>query len=407
VSLTTGPKRLPAVIPARFRFCCAWFCAALSILFVPALSRADSSWEITPQSRKALDRGLQWLARNQGPEGNWSTNHLGLVSMGLLAFLSDGHSPGLGRYGAVEKKALDYILRNAKPSGLLNISGEHHDMYNHGLSTFVLGQAYGMTSDPRVGPALDRALKVIIRSQCRDGGWQYEAYMEPNYFRNNGHDLSLSVMQAKALRSAVDSGFEIPPAVIESAIRDVREHYTMRRSLFDQRDLPEAELRTRDGRFTYNKGGGQASVAMAAAGVVCLQEFAQYDDWRIPKNIEIIEAAVRQMSTNGNQDDSPFDPYTMYYVAQALYQVGGEPWKRCYPLIRDRLIASQMYDDNSENDGAWHGTRRGRNTPGDVPGKPGVLYQTAVACFVLAIPNRYLPILQEGKIDSLRKQFVK
>ena len=24
-------------------------------------------------------------------------------------------------------------------------------MYNHGLSTFVLGQAYGMTNDPRSG----------------------------------------------------------------------------------------------------------------------------------------------------------------------------------------------------------------------------------------------------------------
>ena len=32
-------------------------------------------------------------------------------------------------------------------------------------------------------------------------------------------------MQAKALRSAVDSGFEVRPYVIERAIRDVREHY--------------------------------------------------------------------------------------------------------------------------------------------------------------------------------------
>ena len=31
------------------------------------------------------------------------------------------------------------------------------------------------------------------------------------------------------------------------------------------------------------------------------------------------------------------------------------------------------------------------------------LYGTAVACFILAIPNRYLPILQEGKIESFRK----
>ena len=53
-------------------------------------------------------------------------------------------------------------------------------MYNHGLSTFVLGQAYGMTSDPRVGPVLDRALKVIDQCQCQDGGWQYEAQPQRN-----------------------------------------------------------------------------------------------------------------------------------------------------------------------------------------------------------------------------------
>ena len=44
-------------------------------------------------------------------------------------------------------------------------------------------------------------------------------------------------------------------------------------------------------------------------------------------------------------------------------------------------------------DGVWHDTMR-------VGGVPGDLYATAVSCFVLAIPNRYLPILQEGKIKQ-------
>ena len=87
-------------------------------------------------------------------------------------------------------------------------------------------------------------------------------------------------------------------------------------------------------------------------------------------------------------------------MAQALYQVGGDAWKHCYPLLRDRLVSSQIHENNPENDGGWRPT-------GHVGGKPGMLYQTAVACFVLAIPNRYLPILQEGKIDSLRKEFEK
>ena len=114
-----------------------------------------------------------------------------------------------------------------------------------------------------------------------------------------GHDLSLAVMQAKALRSAVDSGFEVRPYVAERAIRDVREHYMPQGC---PREASEEEQQKHPGRFAYDKGGGQQSLAMAAAGVVCLQEFGQYDDWRIPKNIEIIEQAVREME-KGNRND--------------------------------------------------------------------------------------------------------
>jgi hypothetical protein len=377
-------------------------CAALSVCVTPALraevpGRTDNSWEIRPEGRKALALGLEWLERNQGDEGNWTSDDLGLVSIGLLAFLADGHTPGHGHYGVAGQKALNFVLRHGKPSGLLNFSGRHRDMYNHGLSTFVLGQAFGMTDDARVGPALDKALKVIIQSQCRDGGWRYESFPDqPN--KEYGNDLSLAVMQAKALRSAVDSGFEIPTSVLKQAVRDVREHYQPQDC---RREDPEEEQQKHPGRFTYNKGGGNATLAMAAAGVVCMQEFAQYDDWRIAKNIDFIQKAVDEMFDHNDSHTPPFDPYTTYYVAQALYQVGGEPWKHCYPRLRDRIISSQISGTNNpEGDGGWQPS-------GHVYGKPGMLYQTAVACFVLAIPNRYLPILQEGKIDSLRKELDK
>ena len=55
---------------------------------------------------------------------------------------------------------------------------------------------------------------------------------------------------------------------------------------------------------------------------------------------------------------------------------------------------------NPQLHGAWrdHGWQGG----GRVGGKDGELYATSVACFILAIPNRYLPILQEGKIESFK-----
>jgi hypothetical protein len=367
--------------------------AALLVLCAAPAARGEGDWETTPESEAALQRGLGWLARseNQGREGNWGSNYLALVSMGALAFMADGHRPGQGEYGRACERALNYVTRKARrETGLLNIADPKRDMYNHGLATFVLGQAHGMINDDQMNGTLDRALKLIAATQCRDGGWDYQAQAQ-----QNGHDLSLVVMQAKALRSAVDSGLEVPQEVIDLAIKSVREHYTPSGV---SRDAPESEQRKHAGQFTYQKGGGGSTVAMAAAGVVCLQEFGQYDDWRIGKNMEVIVEAVKQLKKGGqNSGQVPFDAYTLYYVGQALYQVGGQPWRDCYPILRDQLVHTQLHADNKpEQDGRWQDGVR-------VYGKPGELYGTSIACFVLAIPNRYLPILQEGKIEGFKK----
>ena len=349
---------------------------------------AEGEWEVTPASERALQKGLEWLARNQGPEGNWNSNDLGLVGMGALAFLSAGYLPGRGRYGNTVQRALDFVTRNAKPSGLLNISNAQRDMYNHGLAAFALGQAYGMTNDKALSNVLDKSLKLISNTQAEDGGWDYRARRQ-----GRGHDLSLVVMQAKALRGAMDSGLEVSPEVVGSAIQSVRRYYKSRSGKNGLSNPKAAMLEA--GQFTYS--GGHGTLAMAAAGVVCLQEFGQYADWRIGKNLDVIQAAIGRNSSPGARNGKlPCeDAYTLYYVGQALYQVGGKRWRESYPRLRDYLVASQMLNSGeSAQDGLWRDHKR-------VGGQPGDLYGTAVACFVLAMPNRYLPILQEGKIDSI------
>jgi hypothetical protein len=232
----------------------------LAVLVVPVLGQNE--WEVVPESELALERGLAWMARTQGAQGNWESNDLGLVSLGALAFLSAGHMPGRGRYGDNVDRALKYVVKNARPSGLLNIADAQRDLYNHGLAAFVLGQAYGMTDDPQIGKTLERSLKLIANTQCDDGGWDYRAKRQPH-----GHDLSLSVMQAKALRSAVDSGFEVRNDVIKLAIQSVRDHY---KAESGARGL-EDRAQDGPGQFTYD--GNRVTVAMSACGVVCLQEF--------------------------------------------------------------------------------------------------------------------------------------
>jgi len=370
--------------------------ALAAAMALPAPALAQGNWEITPESEQALARGLDWLARHQGPQGNWESNDLGLVSTGVLAFLAAGHRPGIGRYGENVRRAQDYVLRSAQPSGLLNIAEPRRGMYNHGLSTFMLGQLYGTSPDPRISAVLDRAIKLIVQTQCEDGGWDYIAQRQ-----QQGHDLSLVVMQSLALRSAVDIGLDVPDEVVQQAVKCVREHYTPQGC---PRNAPEKVQKEHPGRFTYSKGGGQATLAMAAAGVVCLQEFAQYDTdgWRIDKNIQIVLDEIDKQAkpeVMAREHRTPFDAYTLAYVSQALYQVGGEAWKKGYPRLRDAVVAGQIRDpSNPARDGMWQASHW-------VGGRPGELYSTSVACFVLAIPNRYLPILQEGRIDTLRARF--
>ena len=375
---------MPSRLLALRLFVVVALCPAL-LAVVPAV-RAEGPWETTPESEAALKRGLDWLARNQGPEGNWESNDLGLVALGSLAFLSAGHMPGRGEYGETVSRSLNYVLSHAKPSGLLNMADAQRDMYNHGLSTFVLGQAHGMAADPRLGTALDQALRLTYATQAEDGGWNYQAVR-----RERGNDLSLAVMQAKAIRSAVDGGLEVPPAVVRQAIRSVRGYYKPNNG---DRDQDGPKHREGPGQFTYD--GNKATLAMAAAGVVCLQEFGQYDDWRIPKNMAVIRDEVGRWKP-GNRSDGrlPADPYTLYYVGQAAYQVGGDDWKVLYPTLRDRLVETQFRRAGETlEEGHWSDTKW-------LGGKPAKLYGTAVACFILAMPNRYLPILQEGRIEGL------
>lgn len=369
-----------------------WFLVLLAagLCLNGTLARADNGeWEVTPAAEKSVERGLEWLAKNQGSAGSWGCNDLGLVSLGALAFMSAGHMPNRGKYGSNVRRALDFVVINAKPSGLLNISSQGRDMYNHGLAVFVLSQAYGMTRDRRLGGALDKGIKLILDVQCEDGGWAYEAIR-----KSRGHDLSLTVMQAKAMRSAMDMGLEIPPERVDMAIQYIVKRY---KNYGDPDGLRfnNDPLSGRPGAFTYN--GGDASTAMAAAGAVCLQEFGKYEDFRIQRSMNrVIEDINEHMGEKLNQGQIPFDAYAMTYVAQALYQVGGRRWREGFPKIRDAIVKMQSTETGTENFGAW-----GAN--GRVGGKDGQLYGTAVAVFSLSIPNRYLPILQKGESRSASK----
>jgi len=230
-------------------------------------------------------------------------------------------------------------------------------MYGHGFATLFLGELYGMTQAggetplaERTHEALVRACRLIERSQNEEGGWRYNPVP-------NDADVSVTICQVMALRSARNAGLEVPRATIDRAVQYVR--------------LCQAE----DGGFRYQLARGGSLWPRSAAGVASLQYAGIYQDQAVERGIRyLLDNAFPGRNAEG-LGSHYF--YGHYYAVQAMYLSGGENWARWWPAVREELIGRQrpdgLWDDNSV----------------------GEAYGTASALIILQMPKRYLPIFQK------------
>src|SRR5881394_3006172 len=75
------------------------------------------------QVEKSVDRGLAWLASQQGADGSFPTLPQGqpaVTSFCVMAFLSRGHQPGVGPYGERLNRAIDFVLSCQLTNGLIS-----------------------------------------------------------------------------------------------------------------------------------------------------------------------------------------------------------------------------------------------------------------------------------------------
>ena len=85
-------------------------------------------------------------------------------------------------------------------------------MYSHGIATIALAEAYGMTGDTDLRPALEAAVRFIAQARNRDtGGWRY-APGQPG-------DTSVLGWQIMALSSARHAGIDVPEDAFDAARR--------------------------------------------------------------------------------------------------------------------------------------------------------------------------------------------
>jgi hypothetical protein len=311
----------------------------------PAAAEAEFV-ELTPDVKKAISRGLAYLASTQQASGNFGQSgyDVAVTSLACLAFMADGNLPGRGEYGTQVEKGLNYVLSCCGSTGLVAGSNAGSPMYGHGFATLFLGEVYGMTNDPRVRDALIRSVRLIVNAQNSEGGWRYTPMPLDA-------DVSVTICQIMALRSAKEAGIGVPKETIDKAVAYVKRCQNMQ-----------------DGGFNYTASGGGSAFPRSAAGVASLFYAGIYEGDSVKLGLEYLKRS------KGDNSYGHFQ-YGHYYASQAMFLAGGKYWRDWYPKIRSEFVAKQ------NTDGSWDG---------DV----GREYGTAMSVLVVIVPNRYLPIFQ-------------
>jgi hypothetical protein len=208
---------------------------------------------------------------------------------------------------------------------------------------------------------LHKAIDLTLKSQAvkkdgqYQGGWRYQP-------ESPDSDLSISVWQVMALRSAKNAGIEIPAGAIDSAVAYLRSSYRSGRDARGRLDFASGFCYTPGGRPTYSS---------ASAGMLAMQVCGQYDAEEVKGTAEWLMTMHAQLKLN-----EQYFYYGTYYYAQAMYQYGGKHAEHARREVA-RILAPQQ-----QKDGSWPRS------------EGGAVYSTTLAVLSLSVKYHYLPIYQ-------------
>ncbi|HEY3860806.1 MAG TPA: prenyltransferase/squalene oxidase repeat-containing protein [Verrucomicrobiae bacterium] len=291
---------------------------------------------------KMYVHGLQFLAHTQTPEGNWPdeppNTEPALTSLAVISLLAHGDDPNFGPYNTAIHRGLDYVLKHAdSATGMIGTS-----MYNHGFSTLALAESYGAVDDPRLGPALKKAVQLIVSAQGKNNShaWRYS----PDAV---DADTTVSGAQMVALFAARNAGIPVPEHVIQNGLNFFR------------------SCQTPEGGFGYISPVAP-NATRTAIGCVVLSLAKEKDS-------PAFKAAFNFFKTS--RPDAQYPQYFLYYASQAYFHGSPELWQSW----------------NKQNIAFLRSTQ---GEEGNWDGQLGPTFATAGSLLSLALNYRYLPIYE-------------
>lgn len=324
------------------------------------------------RGQQAVEKALAWLAKVQNPDGSWpGPNSAACTGMALLVFLAHGETPLSEKYGQTVQNGMKW-LANAMMQSRGPCGGR---AYSHGIATYALAEAYGMTRIPFLKSAMEKGLDVIVKGQQDGGGFDY------NYKKAERWDLSVAGWQYQALKAGVAAGSTNPG--LNKAVN------------LSIKFLKDSAYKNK--KFGYASPGSGGN--MTGVGTVALQLLGERDSPQARGGVETIalERLNLYMKYKAGKADFKAEAghhiYGWYYDTQAMFNTQGKEWRAWQGAFEDVLVRYQ------HSEGYWS-FEKGHGFSDENDGMR--VLSTCWCALQLEVYYRYLPTYDIKKMDSAK-----
>jgi hypothetical protein len=356
-------------------------------------------------NQEHVEFGLEWLKNHQVPdEGYWDCDNFqaqckknicegkgyslydpGVTGLALLAFLGAGYTHKEGRYKRTVADAIRYLRKIQDPEGCFGGRQEQHFVYSHAICTLALAEAYALTETALLKPAVEKGLEFIYA--CQNPHPSGTGFLAWRYgVRTGQNDSSVTGWMIMALKSAYEGKFALNKPSVEGAkafLDSVTEPATGKVG-YTQMGLSPVRQTGRETRWPPEK-----SEAITAVGVfarIFANSMLGIDSQKDPLVLKGAQLMASKLP-NWNENDGSIDQYYWYYGTLAMFQVGGEYWKKWNGAMKEAIIKHQR--TSGDEKGSWDPLDPWAEDGGRV-------YSTALMTMCLEVYYRY------GKVFGTR-----